>query len=184
MDTTTIGAIGAVETIGAIGAVAGILLAAVALAVAMGSRSAARRAQEQLAALASEVEQAKTETAALKTQLEEMKAPLERVKELDELQPRLEMIHSLAGAAADRAQRVDQRLSGLEARLKDIVPATPPPIPSSKRAPGLEDLRAVLRAQAAEGGEEIDAAAEEGERPGRTRQAPGQVATRDEAQQP
>src|SRR5262249_19065760 len=61
-------------------------------------------------------------------------------------------------AAGVRADGLDARIRILGGRLRDHA-SEPPPIPSGRRPGRLEDLRAVLRAQAVEEAEQAEAAA-------------------------
>ncbi len=73
-------------------------------------------------------------------------------------------------AAAERATTTERRLADAESRLAELAAAPlprPPPLPTGRRAPALDDLRATLRAQAAaepaEAAETPDETAAEGD---------------------
>ncbi|MGH2352385.1 MAG: hypothetical protein ACRDI2_00010 [Chloroflexota bacterium] len=116
-------------------------LATAALVAAVTAVVATRRAHVTLAAMAAEHGRRSADVAALAGQVQAMTG-------------RLETVEADLRAAIERTTRLDDRLHDrlrrIEAELREVTAAAPPPIPSGRTAAKLEDLRAVLRAQAAE----------------------------------
>ncbi len=105
--------------------------------------------REALAAAQGEIAGAKQEIATLSADAREaMIALMERVEALERhLAPLTTDLEDVIG----RADGLDGRLQALEGRLRDVASTPPPPpIPSGRRGGRLEELRAVLRAQAGE----------------------------------
>jgi hypothetical protein len=74
--------------------------------------------------------------------------------------------------ATERADGLDARIRLLEGRLRDLA-SEPPPIPSGRRPGRVEDLRAVLRAQAAAEAAQAAQSGEASQEAGAGQTAPG-----------
>lgn len=122
-----------------------LLCAVAALALALYAISTARRSATALADTAAAGAAARKEVAELAARV----VVLERGLLEAGAEQRL---------VTDRAAGAESRLTAVEAKLREIAQAaSPPPMPSGRRAAQLEDLRATLRAQAAEAAAEANA---------------------------
>jgi hypothetical protein len=122
--------------------------------VALRSRSARGLLAAEVGQLRRQVEAAEDEVARLKDAVGTLTggaAPERRAGADPHLEDVAGAVDDLADdlrLATERADGLDARIRLLEGRLRDLA-SEPPPIPSGRRPGRLEDLRAVLRAQAA-----------------------------------
>jgi hypothetical protein len=163
----------------ALGVVA-LLVALVALAVGAAGGVIAGRSRAARGALAAEVQRLQEQVAELEREAQRTRSSLEALsaeegptrQEARDVAARLEALGgALDGlgddlaAGAVRADGLDARIRLLEGRLRDLA-SEPPPIPTGRRPGRLDDLRAVLRAQAPDEAEgEDDGSADSGRSP-------------------
>jgi hypothetical protein len=160
MDTSTAG----VATL--ILALVAIVLGLLGAVLGGRARGAQRTLAGQVAGLRQQVESLEDATARLKDTIDTLageSGPAQRtaavqLARLEAITGALEDIGQDVEAAGVRADGLDARIRILEGRLRDHA-SEPPPIPSGKRPGRLEDLRAVLRAQAVEEVEQAEQAA-------------------------
>jgi hypothetical protein len=162
-----------------------LILALVAVVAGVGGAVVALRARAARGVLGAEVGQLRRQVEAAEDEVARLKdavstptggaAPVRR----EGSDPRLE---DVAGAvddladdlrlATERADGLDARIRLLEGRLRDLA-SEPPPIPSGRRPGRLEDLRAVLRAQAAAEAAQVAQSGEGVQEAGAGQPAPG-----------
>jgi hypothetical protein len=163
----------------AVGVVA-LLVSLVALAVGAAGGAIAGRSRAERGALAAEVQRLQEQVAELEREAQRTRSSLEALsaeegptrQEARDVAARMEALgQSLdelgddLAAGAVRADGLDARIRLLEGRLRDLA-SEPPPIPTGRRPGRLDDLRAVLRAQAADEAEgEDDGSADSGRAP-------------------
>jgi chromosome segregation ATPase len=146
----------------ALGVVA-LLVALVALAVGAAGGVIVGRSRAERGALAAEVQRLQEQVAELEREAQRTRGSLDALSQeegptrqearevaarLESLGGALEELGDDLAAGAVRADGLDARVRLLEGRLRDLA-SEPPPIPSGRRPGRLDDLRAVLRAQAA-----------------------------------
>jgi hypothetical protein len=130
------------------------------------ARGAQRALAVEVAALRQQVESLEDATARQKDRIDTLagesgpahKTAADQLARLEAMTGALEGMGQDVEAAGVRADGLDARIRILEGRLRDHA-SEPPPIPSGKRPGRLEDLRAVLRAQAVEEVEQAEQAA-------------------------
>jgi hypothetical protein len=120
-----------------IAALAAVALAGVSAAVAYVAFSASRRFADRLQQLAAVDEAAQ--------RVDEMAAA-----SIDGLEGRLREVESRLRAETERGNDLERRLRQAEQDLRAVGDAPLPPLPSGRSLAHLDDLRAALRAQAAE----------------------------------
>jgi hypothetical protein len=138
-------------------AAVGLVVAAIALALAGGAFAAARSAAAASHRLAADL----VELRAAHGSPQSTAAAL--AERLDAEERRRDALQTELQTATQRTATVEQRLARAEGHLSQLA-AAPPPIPSGRRSSGLDDLRATLRAQAAEAAGGRDAV-EDGQSP-------------------
>jgi len=138
-------------TVAGVGAVVAGVSLVFAVAAIFSSRSALARAADVAKANRTQVERANE--AAQKARVEAEVA----IRRLAEVEKRLLESQTEVRTAAQRSQQLDQRLTDTETRLSETeerlhqaTEGLAPRIPSGRSVARLNDLRAALRAQAAE----------------------------------
>ncbi len=139
-------------------AIVASLIAVASLAFAVFATLSARTAVQKATAAAANPTalDAAHETARLAQQ--EAAAAVARLADVEK---RLINADTELHTAFDRAARLEQRLAETETKLREateVVIAAPIPIPTRRSSARLEELRATLRAQAAEASEEAEPA--------------------------
>ncbi|HEX2326485.1 MAG TPA: hypothetical protein VHQ00_13885 [Chloroflexota bacterium] len=153
----------------ALGVVA-LLVALVALVVGAAGGVIAGRSRAERGALAAEVQRLREQIAELEREAQRTRSSLDALsqeegptrQEARDVAARLEVLGGALdelgddlAAGAVRADGLDARVRLLEGRLRDLA-SEPPPIPTGRRPGRLDDLRAVLRAQAPDEAEADD----------------------------
>ena len=132
-----------------------LLAAAAALVVAGLALTSARAAGARATRLRADLDEALAGLASAQTAIGALTGRAE------DLERRAAAAQASAQAAAERADAHERRLSQAESRLGELAATPPlPPLPTGRRAPALDDLRATLRAQAAETATDTDDAAD------------------------
>lgn len=128
-----------------------LVVAAVALALVFRAWGEARQANGTAAGARDAAEELRRQVASV-------------VERLQALETRQAAGDAAARAAAERVAALEVRLAQVEARLRELdelASPVPPPIPSGRSLARLEELRATLRAQAAEASDESDETGDE-----------------------
>jgi hypothetical protein len=160
MDTSSLGVVTLVV------AVVALALGLIGAVLGGRARSAQGVLQREVARLREQTESLEDASARLKDTVETLagdsgpaqKEAAAQIARLEAMGRVLEGWGEDLEAAGVRADGLDARIRILEGRLRDHA-SEPPPIPSGRRPGRLEDLRAVLRAQAVEEAEQAKAAA-------------------------
>ncbi|HVG96030.1 MAG TPA: hypothetical protein VNK05_03975 [Chloroflexota bacterium] len=160
MDTSSLGVVTLVVALVALG------LGLIGAVLGGRARSAQRALGREVAQLRGQIESLEDASARLKDAVETLSGDsgparqeaAAQVARLEAMGRVLEGWSEDLEAAGVRADGLDARIRILEGRLRDHA-SEPPPIPSGRRPGRLEDLRAVLRAQAVEEVEQAEAAA-------------------------